>query len=138
MCPRKELKIDQISSRNLPAPNPATEPLALKPCFTSISNTCTLFTTFLVCPKLQREKKSTLRMKIKEGWITMLAFFCFLPLLPNFFSAPSSPQAPSTRRPTPLCSPSRSLLADFLATLIALPSSFLLAPYLHINGTVPP
>ena len=34
-------------------------------------------------------------------------------------------------------SPSRSLLTDFLATLIALPCCFLPTPYLHINGTVP-
>ena len=49
---------------------------------------------------------------------------------------PSSPLLPGVQ--PPIAAPSRSLLADFLATLIALPGSFLPAPYLHINGTVPP
>lgn len=104
-----------------------------------ISNACN---DFCLVPNQKEKTGSTLRTKIKEDWITMLTFFCFLLLLPNPSLHPIQPQAPPTRRPTPSQPseppPPGAFLPTFLASLIA---PFLAAscapPYLHINGTVP-
>ena len=97
---------------------------------------------FCLVPDQKEKTGSTLRTKIKEDWITMLTFFCFLLLLPNPSLHPIQPSSPSYQAFNPLTAlrapSSRSLLANpSCLTYCPLPGSFLPPPYLHINGTVP-
>ena len=92
-----------------------------------ISNACNVF---CLVPNQKEKTGSTLRTKIKEDWITMLTFFCFLLLLPNPSLHPIQPQAPSYQASNPLtvlrAPSSRSLLADLSClTYCPLPGSFL-------------
>ena len=94
-----------------------------------ISNACNVF---CLVPNQKEKTGSTLRTKIKEDWITMLTFFCFLLLLPNPSLHPSSlkPLLPGVQPLTAL----RALLLQepscqpFLPHLLP-PSWQLLAPH---------
>ena len=95
-----------------------------------ISNACNVF---CLVPNQKEKTGSTLRTKIKEDWITMLTFFCFLLLLPNPSLHPIQPSSPSYQAFNPLTALRALLLQEpscqpFLPHLLP-PSWQLLAPH---------